>query len=266
MLTDTVVQQLRAEEKDYKRGDSGGLYIFVATSGRKTWRLKYRHAGKEKRLVLGTYPEMKLKAARARRDEVKMHLREGKDPMLEAKRQRIVNESLATETFEKFARAWFEAQKPRWKPVHANDVITSLENDLFPAIGRYPIHQIDEPLLLAALKEVEDRGAKETARRLRQRAERIFKYARAHGSAAKSNPAIDVREAMAPLPKKRRWPAITEIGKLRTLVRDVDRAGASPVTRLASRFLGLTAQRPGMVRGLPWSEIEGVDWSKPDAP
>lgn len=265
MLTDIQAKQAKAEAKDYKLHDSGGLYLFVATTGRKTWRQKYRHGGKEKRLVLGRYPDITITAARAMRDDVKSTLREGKDPSLEAKRVRLVNESLVTETFEKFARQWFEAQKQRWKPVHADDVITSMERNLFPTIGAYPIHQIDEPLLLSALKIVESRGAKETARRLRQRAERVFKYARAHGAAIKSNPALDVREAMQSLPKKKRWPAIVDLAKLRTLMRDVDLAGAQPVTRLASRFLALTAQRPGMVRGLPWSEVEGVDWSKPEA-
>ena len=266
VLTDAEVKQAATTGKDYKKPDGGGLYLFVAASGRKTWRFKYRQGGKEKRVVIGPYPDIKITQARAKRDEIKTQLRSGQDPKLEAQRARLVNESLATETFEKFGRQWFEAQKSRWKPVHANDVITSLEKNLFLTIGKYPIHEIDEPLLLSALKAVEDRGAKETARRLRQRAERIFKYARAHGAAAKTNPAIDVREAMAALPRKARWPAIIDIEKLRLLVRDTDRAGASPITRLAARFLGLTAQRPGMVRGLEWIEIEGVNWERADLP
>ena len=140
-----------------------------------------------------------------------------------------------------------------------------MERDLFPMIGAFAVTDIDEPLLLAALAKVEDRGAIETARRLRQRAEHVFKYARAAG-AKNANPAVDVKAAMKPLPKKRRWPAITDLTRLKVLVRDVDLAGASPVTRLGSRFLALTAQRPGMVQRLPWAEIEGVDWSAPDVP
>lgn len=73
-----------------------------------------------------------------------------------------------------------------------------------------------------------------------------------------------MKVALKPLPKKRRWPAITDLDRLRKLVRDVDAAGAMPLTRLASRLLALTAQRPGMLHGLPWAEIEGVDWERPD--
>jgi integrase len=149
--------------------------------------------------------------------------------------------------------------------VHADDVLESMENALFDEIGGIPVDQIDEGLLLAALRKVEGRGAIETAHRLRQRAERIFRYAGAAG-AKNSNPAVNVRDALKPVPSKRRRPALTEVKTLRTFFRDIDRAAASPVTKLASRFLGLTAQRPGMVRHAVWKEIEGIDWSKPDQP
>lgn len=265
MLTEKAVLAAAAREKDYKIADSGGLHLFVTRAGARSWRYKYRFGGKEKLLVIGRHPTVSLKSARLARDEAKKALSQGRDPALEARRVKLVGAGRDEETFEQVARRWHEAQKPRWKPVHAADVIESLERDLFPVIGAYPITLIDEPLLLAALQKVEARGAIETARRLRQRAERIFKLARA-GGAGNLNPAVDVKEALKPLPRRRCRPAITEVVRLRELVAEVDRAPASPVTRLASRFLALTAQRPGMVHRLPWTEIENVDWSKPDEP
>ena len=265
MLTDTAAKNAAPREKDYKLADSGGLYLFVTAKGSKVWRLKYRHAGKEKLLVLGHYPAIALKAARTMRDRAKEALATGKDPVLEAKRVKMIGDARAVDTFEKHARAWHEASKGRWKPVHAADVITSMENDLFPAIGAYPITDIDKPLLLAALKKVEARGSLESARRLLQRAGRVFKYADAHGAGC-GNPADGMNEAMQALPKKRKWPAITVVEDLRVLVRDVDNAGAMPTTKLASRFTGLTAQRPGMIRRMPWANIHHVDWSKPGEP
>ena len=265
MLTDKTVLSHKPRDKDYKVRDGGGLYMFVTTKGVRSWRYKYRFGGKEKLLVIGRYPDVSLKSARLARDAAKASLARARDPSLEARRLKLVGTGVQAETFEQVARRWHEAQTPVWKPVHASDVIESLERDLFPVIGAYPVTDIDEPLLLAALRKVEDRGAIETARRLRQRAERIFKLARA-GGAGNSNPAVDVKEALKPLPKRRRRPAITDLARLRTLVSEVDRAAASPVTRLASRFLSLTAQRPGMVHRLPWTEIENVDWARPDRP
>lgn len=248
--------------KAYKVPDSGGLYLHVSPAGTKSWRYKYRAGGKEKLLVIGRHPDFSLKAARLARDEAKRAQASGKDPALEARRARLVGQGRSEDTFEKWARAWYGDQKSRWKPVHAADVIESMERDLFPTIGSYPVTDIDEPLLLAALRKVEGRGAIETARRLRQRAERVFKYAKAAG-AGNGNPASDLKEAMQPLPRRRRWPAIVKIAELQDLVRAVDMAGAMPTTRLASRLLALTAQRPGTVAGMAWAEIENVNWEDP---
>lgn len=265
MLTDIAARNAVAKDKDFKIADSGGLHLFVATTGRKTWRWKYRFDGKERRMVFGAYPDISLKRARVLRDDAKAVLRGGRDPGGETKRAAAIVKARSGETFEKFARAWHASQKPRWKEVHSDDVIHSMERDLFPAIGSLPVVDIDEPTLLAALRVVEGRGAIETARRLRQRAERVFKFAKGEG-AGNGNPAVDIAESMAAMPARRRWPALTDLTKLRTLVGDVDRTGASPVTRLASRFLALTAQRPGMVRRLPWAEIEGVEWNDEGTP
>ncbi|WP_375429405.1 tyrosine-type recombinase/integrase [uncultured Sphingomonas sp.] len=244
-------------------GDTGGLYLFVSMSGHRTWRLKYRFGGKERRLLLGAYPDVGLKRARELRDDAKQALRNGLDPGLERTRARHSRKVGHENTFEQFAREWHATQVPRWKPVHADDVIMSMEQNLFPQVGAIPVDQIDEGLLLHALRKVEARGAIETAHRLRQRAERVFRYAAAAG-VRNTNPAVNVRDALKPVPPRRRRPALTDIAQIRSLIRTVDRAAASPVTRLSSRYLAITAQRPGMVREAMWSEIEGVDWTKPD--
>lgn len=265
MLTDAEARKALARQRDYKLSDAGGLHLFVTTKGHKSWRLKYRFGGKERRLVLGSYPDLSLKKARELREEAKRALREGRDPGLESKRARHSRAVGHENTFEQFAREWHASQVARWKPVHADDVLTSMVQNLFPEIGGYPVDQIDEALLLAALRKVEGRGAIETAHRLRQRAERVFKFATSSG-AKNMNPAGNVADALKPVPPKKRRPALTDIAKLREFLRDVDRAAASPVTRLASRLLALTAQRPGMVREMLWTEIEGIDWSRPDDP
>jgi hypothetical protein len=49
-----------ATDKPYKLADGAGLYLEVDPAGGKYWRLKYRFAGKEKRISLGVYPEVSL--------------------------------------------------------------------------------------------------------------------------------------------------------------------------------------------------------------
>ncbi|ANC86231.1 tyrosine-type recombinase/integrase [Sphingomonas sp. NIC1] len=265
VLDAKAVENAKPGGKDYKLADSGGLYLFVATSGHRTWRLKYRFGGKERRLLLGAFPDIGLKRAREMRDDAKVALRNGKDPGLERTRARHARKAGHQNTFEQFAREWHASQVARWKPVHAEDVMESMESNLFTEIGGFPINQIDEGLLLHALRKVEARGAIETAHRLRQRAERVFRFAAGAG-VPNRNPAVNVRDALKPVPPKKRRPALTDLKVLRTFVRSIDRAAASPVTKLSSRLLALTAQRPGMVREMLWSEIEGVDWADAGAP
>lgn len=260
VLKDVTAREALPREKDYKLSDSGGLYLFVSKTGHKTWRLKYRYLGKEKRLMLGKYPDVTLKEARSRRDEAKLALKDGRDPQIDVKKKRLANQELASSTFELYARKWWEIQKPRWRPVHAADVLTSMERDLFPHIGSLPIHELNEPILLGVLEKVEDRGAIETAHRLRQRVERVIRYAKAKGVPMNGNPATEVKEALRPVPKRKKYPALIDIDEVRKMIAQIDVSASYPVTRLASRFLAIVAQRPGMMHRMRWENVRNIDW------
>ena len=264
MLTDLKARKAEPREKAYKIADSGGLSLHVLPSGYRSWRMKYRFGGKERRIVFGEYPKISLKDARAKRDDARKLLDDHRDPGTVAKAQKLKRIAEHGVTFEKVARDWHGLQKDRWKERHADDVITSLERDIFPALGSLPITIIDEQMLLTVLRKVEARGAIETAHRLLQRAGEIFKFGKGAGY-GNSNPAADMKGSLKPVPQRKRWPALVNVERLRSLIADVDRAEAGPITRLASRFMALTAQRPGMIRGLPWPEIDGVDWNDPRA-
>lgn len=263
MLTVVAVKNAAAGPKDYKIADGGGLYLFVTKKGHKSWRFKYRFGSKEKRLVFGAFPEMTLADAREKRDEARRQVKDGKDPALVAKRAKLVRSTPSAVTFERFARAWLDHEKDRWKPVHANDVITSLERDVFPELGAFDVAEIDETMVLAVLAKVEQRGAIETAHRLRQRISAVFRYAKAKG-ATRTNPALDIAIVMKRVPKSVSRPAFVTLPEVQDLLRTVEHAGASPVTKAASRFMALTAQRPGMIRRLRWNQITGVPWEDAD--
>jgi integrase len=244
--------------------DGGGLYLYVAPTGLRSWRMKFRHDGKEKLLVFGPYPDVSLAEARQKRDDARRQLRDNEDPS--GARQRKRDEKAAADaerakllTFEMVARQWHALQAPRWAPVHAEDVINSLERDIFPDIGDRTLREIDAPLVLKSLRKVEDRGSIETAKRLRQRVSSVFCFAISEGLAT-ADPAGAVGKALKPLPKKGRQPAITDPDEARQVLVDAEASGASPVTKLASRLLALTQSRPGMIRSAAWDEFEGIDW------
>ena len=70
--------------------DSRGLYLEIAPTGSRWWRFKYRFAGKEKRISLGVYPDVGLKKARDRRDEMRKLVADGIDPSAARKQEKLM--------------------------------------------------------------------------------------------------------------------------------------------------------------------------------
>jgi len=261
MLTDTKIRTAKPAEKAYKLADGGGLHLFVSPAGGKLWRYRYEFGGKEKLLSLGSYPAMGLLDARKARDEARATIKAGKDPSITKKLQKLAGVTNAATTFESLAREWHTLQKPGWVARHADDVLDSLEREVFPKLGSVPIREIGAPEVIALLRMVEARGAKETARRVRQRMSAVFVYAISTGR-ADSDPAAAVQKAMAPL-KKGRQPAIIDLDEARAMLAKAESEHAHPVTKLALRILALTAVRPGTLGETPWVEWASLDPTEP---
>lgn len=263
MLTDAACRKAAAREKAYRLPDSGGLHLFVTQAGGKLWRLRYHYAGREKLLSIGPYPAVGLGEAREAREAARAHLRAGRDPGQQKALARAAAMVSAATTFEAVAREWHALHLPRWSARHAADVLGSLEDAVFPALGKLPIAEISEPLVLAVLRAIEARPAIETARRVRQRMSAVFAFAIASGRAS-ADPARVVAGALAPLTKGRQ-PAVVDLAEARQVLRDAEAIPAHPVTRLALRLLALAVVRPGELRGARWEELPpGADvWRVP---
>ena len=113
-LTNIAINKASPKNKPYRLYDEKSLYLEVTPAGGKLWRLKYRFGGKEKRLAMGAYPEISLKAARAARDEAKALLANNIDPS-EFKKSKKLTQKLATEgTFEHVALQWHSGKSRVW--------------------------------------------------------------------------------------------------------------------------------------------------------
>ncbi len=106
-LSNTAIRNIKPDTKPIRLFDGGGLYLEVAPSGGKWWRLKYRFNGKEKRISLGTYPDIGLKEARARKDEARKLLANHIDPSEHRKALRAGDAENTANSFETVAREWF---------------------------------------------------------------------------------------------------------------------------------------------------------------
>jgi integrase len=260
MLTNAAVKAAEPSARLYKLHDSGGLHLLVRPSGSKSFQMKFRWKGKEQLLTIGAWPDVSLTDARIRRDRARDQLDRNVDP-----RSGGMNNMHSSDanTFEQLARRWFERRRGRWSPEHAEDVLASLERDVFPAIGAKDPASIDATEVLDILLAVEERGCIETARRLRERISGVFRFG-IPLKACKVDPAAAIADELSPRPVQRPQPALTDLTQGVKLMADVDALDAPIVAKLASRFLALTAPRMKTLRFAERSEIEGVDWNQPD--
>lgn len=262
-LTDVKIKQSKAKEKDYKLSDGRGLFLLVAKTGSKYWRMKYRFAGKEKLLSIGVYPEISLKKARKATNEARELLGEGIDPS-QAKQAKVLArvESLQN-NFEAIAREWHKQQRIKWSDNYADKIMRSIERDLFPFIGTLPFDEITPPFLLRAFRKVQNRGALDTAHRVKQLTGQIFRYAVATGRADRDI-TQDLNGALAPY-KRSHFPAITEPSEVGKLLLMLDDYEGTVTVRAALQLAPLVFVRPSELRKAEWSEIdfEKAEWRIP---
>ena len=259
-LTDAQIRRIKPTDKPQKLTDGGGLHLFIKPAGARSWRYRYKHAGREKLLTIGQYPAVGLSAAREARNAAKAILAQGRDPSTMKRQNRLIVAAEENQ-FEVIARDWYENQKPRWTKRHAGNVLRSLERDIFPAFGDLPVTDITPPVVLDALRAIEERRAIETAHRVRQRVSDVFVYAIAIGRAS-TDPAAIVAKALKPV-RRGKQPAIVDLGGLQKAMRDTFAIPAHPQTKLAIRLLALAVLRPGEIRQARREEFEGLDGDKP---
>ena len=77
-LTDARIRSARPQRRPYKLRDGAGLYLLITPADARLWRLRYKVHGRESMLALGTYPATSLKAARAKRAELRAALEAGR--------------------------------------------------------------------------------------------------------------------------------------------------------------------------------------------
>ena len=260
MLTDLKCKAAPIDGKT-KLFDGHGLYLEILKSGARSWRWKYRIHGKEKRLTFGLYPEVSLKKARIAREQAAALLRTGVDPSIDRVLQAAQAAAQGEHTFKSVALTWHASQSKLFKPTHAKHVLRTLENDVFPAIGKLPISQITSPQIVALLRKIESRGSADVAHRARQRISDIFVHAIA-SAIATHNPAAEMGKALSPI-RHGHYPAVQTIVEARELLSVVESRPAYPLTRLASRLLALTTVRSGVLRLAEVREFEDLDGQAP---
>src|SRR3990167_7832855 len=259
-LTVVQVKAAKPKEKPYKMADERGLYLLINPNGSKLWKIKYRFAGIEKKLSLGAFPTVTLSDARDAREEARKQLTNNIDPGVLKNSIKRSKKLAAENSFEAIAREWHAKFTPKWSKEHGERILIRLEQNIFPWIGKRPIHEVSAPDILSALRRIENRGAVETAHRVSQICGQVFRYAIGIGKAER-NPAADLRGVLAPVTQNHHASIIdpVEIGRLLCAINDYH---GYFVTKCALKLAPLFFVRPGELRHAEWSEfdLEKAEW------
>lgn len=259
-LTDTAIRTAKSTEKPYKLADEKGLFVLVNPNGSKWWRLKFRVDGKEKLLSLGTYPDVGLKDARAKRDEARKLLADGVDPGENRKARKATRAESAANSFEVIAREWMEGQKSIVTPGQHEKTLARLQNDVLPWLGAKPIGEITAPEVLSVLRRIDERGARYTAHRCRGQISQVMRYAIATGRAER-DPCPDLKGAI-PSVRGGNFASITEPAKVAELLRAIDGFKGTFVVKCALDIAPRVFVRPGELRKAEWEnfDLDKAEW------
>jgi integrase len=252
-LTVTAINAAKPRDKAYKLADSLGLYLLVAPSGGRLWRMNYRFLGRQKTLSFGNYPDVSLARAREKRADVRRILADGIDP-LEARKAKVREaKAKSEETFKAIADEWFDRLELEGRAKKTLEKMRWLLDMANPLIGNRPIADLTAPELLEVLRKVEARGRYETANRLRSTFGTIFRYAIVTGRGQR-DVSFDLCGALI-TPKRQHRAAILDPKALGGLLRAVDAHEGQPVVRLALKLLPHMFPCPGELRLAEWKEF-----------
>lgn len=262
LLTNISIKNAPVKAKQYKLPDGEGMYLLVHPNGGKYWRLRYKIAGKEKTLALGTYPEVSLLEARDKKHAAKKQLKQGLDPSHEKKLKKLNHQIESENTFEALAREWHKKKSGSLTTRHSDYVIRRLEADIFPHIGFRPIKKITAPELLSTIQKIEKRGAIDIAHRALQTSSQVFRYAIAT-SRAEHDIAAALRGTLTTR-KKTNYARLQE-NELPEFLKKLEKYDGELQTKLGLQLLMLTFVRTGELRGAKWEEInfETKEWHIP---
>ncbi|MDF2792436.1 tyrosine-type recombinase/integrase [Pseudomonas sp. SMSB3] len=249
-LSEMAIRHARVTGKDYTLADSDGLFLNVTAQGGKIWHFRYYWAGRQKRMSFGSYPQVGLRDARARRDEARALIAQGTNPCEQRKQQRQAVRLSSDHAFESVFNQWIAFRRLSLKEGRQSTLSQMLRifaKDILPHIGDRSIHDITRHVLMELLDRIESRGAFTTAEKCRTWLNQLFRYALVRIPGLEHNPAADLDVVAMPKPPVEHNPFL-RMAELPPLLSKLRTYNGGQQTLLGIWLLLLTGVRTGELR------------------
>ncbi|MDA8482639.1 tyrosine-type recombinase/integrase [Pseudomonas resinovorans] len=253
-LSDTTLNGLEADAKEYRELDGNGLYFRVKPDGSKSWQLRYKTpTGKWSWLGLGGYPEVSGAMARQRATELRDDAAEGKNPITTKLARKAAEAAAATRTFETLAREWHTSRRASWDEGTAKRIIGALEKHVFPTFGARQFETIQPIEWMELLRGMERQGILEQMSRVRSYCQDAYDLARVTGRAT-HNPLEGLSKYLQT--SKAENYAHVPLDELPPLLRAMRAYSGAKDVQIGLCLLSLLAVRPSELREAHWEEFD----------
>ena len=249
-LTARAVAALTTEKSQLDVWDElvPGLAVRVGRGGSKTFIVRYRANGRQRRMKLGRYPTLSLAAARTKARKVLADAQGGEDPALDRK----IRRSRDT-TFGALAAEVMERKAKKLRPRTVREWQRIIDVELLPHWRQLPAGSITRRDVVRLLDAIRDRGAPIMSNRVAEVVSAIY-----NGGLRRGFPTVEANPA-------HRIEKVEESGRDRSLspaeIGVVWKATEPepPETRALFRLALLTAARIGSVCRMRWDAIDDAD-------
>ena len=242
-LTTRSVEAMQpsSERREIPDGYLPGLYLVVQPSGAKSWAVRYRHHGHPRKLTLGGFPVLDLKAARELGAKALRAVAEGRDPGQERAQQPDSIESVAEQFIERHVRRLN-------RPLTIQATERALRQHVLPRWRGRTVESITRRDILDVLDRVVDNGMPVMANRVLAAVRKMFNWA-----ASRDIIAISPCAGIKPPTLERSRDRVLDDDELRLVWQAADKIGwpFGPLIQL----LALTGQRRDEVGRMQWPEI-----------
>lgn len=254
VLTDAKCKGAKAGDKPLKLFDGGSLYLFIAPTGSKVWRMTYRIDGKAQTLVIGPYPAVSLAEARQKRETVKATLRAGADPKAAQKARK------AGMTLDDAHSAYWSGRKDLSSSYLANER-RAFEMHVQPFLGKRVMRDIARADVLECLNTLDAKGRHDYVRKVRMWLAQLWDWAIEQGEATE-NPPRGINPERAFGKRTVEHFAALELRDVPAFMKRLELEGELQSV-LALKLLALTWVRTNELRFMRWDEIQGDTWLIP---
>jgi hypothetical protein len=247
------------------QADGGGLLLqcTLGTDGHinRSWVFRFTRDGRERRMGLGKFrgdgakDDVTLAKAREKAAQCRQLLADGIDPISHRDAERCIKTEEVV-AFRKAFEAFYAVKRQNLSNAkHAAQWKSTMKTYVYPVIGDRPVGEVTSDEILSVLSPIWF-AKPETAKRVLQRIEAVFKSAILRGHRKTASPCVGVAQELGTRHRKVEHHASLPYAGVPAFIVRLRESNSWPATRLAFEWLILTATRSGETRLARWSEID----------